>query len=1360
MKLPSASLAALAGLVAAAMGAESSLLLDENGYFRIYHQFGLMRISSDALKAEGDTLFTKERLARLEKETKQHLKDRGIDWDRADWRDHACVHFRRTQLGDDSRAVELIPTVPPPADWAKPGFDDAAWLRQRLGKLPPERYMAEAYEFTTHLIRATFLRSYLQVPDPGAAGELTLDLSFRGGARVLVNGVEVARAHLPKGELGPDTPADDYPRDAYLALADEVPEERYAGNFGDIRCPWDQGTPGSKRRKEWADFRLAASRQAINQKGWERLVGLRDRKLTGVKIPAKLLQKGANVLAVELRGARFHPQILGGAGGPRAENWDRHGGTENHTWDHGRLLSLQLNAAGGNIPPATARPAGVQVWTEDMHTRVFSRDFNPPGFPVGTVRMVGAPNGTFAAQFVLGTDRDLAGLKAAATELKGAGSTIPASAVRVSPLKGYSILDLHKLGHDRCLGMYHWQCPMAVVAVSRYQVKLADPPQKDDARREAEQKLFSAFRFFDHISSEPAAAVPADTCQPFWLSLRVPQDARPGAYRGSVSVQAEGMEPVAIPVEVEVIGWRIPGPLELQSIVESEQSPYALAKVYKAELWSEDHWKLIEASFQQLARLGADVLFVPVLLRSEFGNREDSSMIKWIRAKDGSLRFDAAILDRYLDLAGKHCGTPRVVCFQIMHGCPSESHAVKVLDEATGKEEAVEVGPNAEATRRPLWRAFATFVREHMRQKGLEEAMYWGHAFDMVVDPGLVRLMAEFTPGIYWAAGAHARKPDATFRAVARSYGSDITDRSLLGWKNPFVHLVMPRTNGSVICVEGTSTPYTYRVLCDRAIYCGFNGVGRMGADYFEKTWFDGFRGGQYLLVGRSCVQTLWPGPNGAETSTRNEAMLEGLQEAEARIFLEQALDRNLLPAALAAEAQKTLDDHFRATLHIPGGTAAITMMDVAGDWQGHSRTLFATAAKAAEAVGIDVDKTQIGAERMQVVFSGEARDLHSREGIPLPALGKARVSVRLRNWTGKPRAWKAAAGEPWIQPAKLEGTLAAQEELPIVLDGARLEPGNIVKGTLTITDAASGRSQAVEITAKVLKPFDFEVQQPVFNVTVGEAESRDFLLVNRTATEQPWKLDSSAPWMKAQPASGQLKPGASLFVTVTVGGASLPREAATLDATLRLEMPNLPRVSEPAGGYREEVAFKTFVIPPYQPPGGKLPEGEPVLLETVSKDLLVRHRSISWFNEKETHKAPTFGPFLDVWHGKKPLVIGEKKYEHGLWIKPLHETVYNIEGKGFAAFSAEVGWNRMVTKSDAGLGHTTVRMNFEIHVDGKVVAQSGLMSATDPARLLVVGGMAGAKELKLVSRTHYNADEPLGLAYCNWANPTLYKGK
>ena len=35
-------------------------------------------------------------------------------------------------------------------------------------------------------------------------------------------------------------------------------------------------------------------------------------------------------------------------------------------------------------------------------------------------------------------------------------------------------------------------------------------------------------------------------------------------------------------------------------------------------------------------------------------------MIRWMRKKDGSLAFDYATLDRYLDLIVKNCGKPLV----------------------------------------------------------------------------------------------------------------------------------------------------------------------------------------------------------------------------------------------------------------------------------------------------------------------------------------------------------------------------------------------------------------------------------------------------------------------------------------------------------------------------------------------------------------------------------------------------------------------------------------------------------------------------------------------------------------------------
>jgi hypothetical protein len=107
-----------------------------------------------------------------------------------------------------------------------------------------------------------------------------------------------------------------------------------------------------------------------------------------------------------------------------------------------------------------------------------------------------------------------------------------------------------------------------------------------------------------------------------------------------------------VPIEAQVIAWRVPGPQEFQTFVQSEQSPYGVAKAYKVDLWSERHWQLIESSFCQLARIGNCWLFIPVLMNSELGNRQDT-MVRWIRKKDGSLAFDFSLMDRYIALATK-----------------------------------------------------------------------------------------------------------------------------------------------------------------------------------------------------------------------------------------------------------------------------------------------------------------------------------------------------------------------------------------------------------------------------------------------------------------------------------------------------------------------------------------------------------------------------------------------------------------------------------------------------------------------------------------------------------------------------------
>ena len=664
--------------------------------------------------------------------------------------------------------------------------------------------------------------------------------------------------------------------------------------------------------------------------------------------------------------------------------------------------------------------------------------------------------------------------------------------------------------------------------------------------------------------------------------------------------------------------------------------------------------------------------------------------------------------------------------------------------------------------------------------------------------PGLVGILAEVAPDLGWAAGSHGRVPDQTFRACGRAYGVELQPESTCGWKNPFIHLLITRYAGSIICVEGGSTPFTYRVMCDRAIHCGFNGLGRIGADYFNHTWFDGCRANQYNIAGRAIVQTLWPGKTGVESSARNEAMLEGIQEAEARTFLEQALDRKAIKDDLAAEVKGVLDGHFLSTAHICAGAQDVGAMDITNDWRSRSRRLYAAAAKVAAAVGLDVDRTTFGKRNvppgttMTAIAGGEERKYTTGTEISLPALGRKELSLTLRNWTDKPRRWTAAADQPWIVPAAREGTVTGQQALGFVLDGGSLKPGEEVSGTLTITDAATGTAYPVRIAAKVAKGIDFRVVQevrfvtgggsgsdqphevivrtsPVFNVPAGGSEAQEYFLANHTAARQEWKIASSHDWLAAEPSGGQLEPGASLAVRVV----ARPKADAAYDNSAVLTL------TAAGGAVKEEYPIRVFVIPAYTAPA--VPAGQTVWLRDLDRAKYVKRCVDYGFVVGDTSKDRMQRPWwvggpghnrtsrpcgenirATVFNYKStpeqeethPFKIAGKEFTRGMWVVPHFEAVYNVEGAGFSAFATEVGFYDKY--GDSRMANLGAHVVFEIHVDGQVRAVSGIVKVGDKPRLLVVTGLEKAKELRLVTRRHDLGNDEACLG--TWADARFIK--
>jgi hypothetical protein len=302
---------------------------------------------------------------------------------------------RRGQKEEDRKPVGKFSLASPPVGWKESGFDDARWPRVR-GVLASDRSRAGSLATTwmSTGIAQVCARGAFRVTDPSVVGDLTLDLRYLGGCVVYVNGREVARGHLPAGELTRDTLAEPYPMSAYVNADGKIHDWRHQLKLHDNR-QYRRGVENSELGK------------------------LRFRSLKGVKIPREALRKGINVVVVDVRTSPLRGEYLTGQAAT--------------PWGHAGLLEAFLRASGpsGLEPNVGSRP-GLAVQAVGPFEDQVAWDYALPTEAPSAVAMTGVRGGVFSGKVLVSSSEAIRGLKASMSTLalEGGGS-IPDSAVSV-----------------------------------------------------------------------------------------------------------------------------------------------------------------------------------------------------------------------------------------------------------------------------------------------------------------------------------------------------------------------------------------------------------------------------------------------------------------------------------------------------------------------------------------------------------------------------------------------------------------------------------------------------------------------------------------------------------------------------------------------------------------------------------------------------------------------------------------------------------------------------------------------------------------------------------------------------------------
>ncbi len=220
----------------------------------------------------------------------------------------------------------------------------------------------------------------------------------------------------------------------------------------------------------------------------------------------------------------------------------------------------------------------------------------------------------------------------------------------------------------------------------------------------------------DVITRDASCDNPVGIVRGAWLQIDVPQNTAPGLYRGTITVSAVGCEPVQQDVSLLVEDATLPNPADWSIHLDLWQHPQSVARWHDVEPWSPEHFALLKPLMKRLAEAGQKCITCTLLDEAWNAQTYDwfPSMVRWIRGKDGIMRYDYTALDAWIHFMHDEIGIrEQISCYSMIPWHLS----VRFFDETTGKYASIKAKPGTPEYDQ-LWAPFMRDFRKHMQEKG------------------------------------------------------------------------------------------------------------------------------------------------------------------------------------------------------------------------------------------------------------------------------------------------------------------------------------------------------------------------------------------------------------------------------------------------------------------------------------------------------------------------------------------------------------------------------------------------------------------------------------------------------------------
>lgn len=473
----------------------------------------------------------------------------------------------------------------------------------------------------------------------------------------------------------------------------------------------------------------------------------------------------------------------------------------------------------------------------------------------GTLRLKAWKGERVNAQAVLWTQKDLEGAEMTVSELKNGNSVIPASAVRTHFVRYVMTDELNKDGSGGC------------------------------GARENKAE-WDSLMVADVLDIVRVREVKARTTQPVWLNVWVPAEAKPGKYKGTLTVSGKNFEAMKLPFEIEVVNRTLPEPQKWAFHLDLWQNPYAVARYYQVPLWSKAHFDAMRPLMKMLANAGQRAITASIMHKPWAGQTEDAydSMIFRMKKLDGTWVYDYTVFDKWVEFMMNEVGIKDLIsCYTMIPWALSFDY----FDQATNRVQFIKAAPGDEAYAE-YWGTFLKDFSRHLREKG------WFEKTAISMDECPMEAMQEAIKVI--------KAADPEFKiTLAGNYHEEIQgDLYYLSipYGNQFpVDVKAERERKGQIstvytcCTEAFPNTFTFSAPAEaawtalHAVAGGYDGYLRWAVNSWP---IDPLRDSRFRTWAAGDTYSIYPGPR---SSIRFERLVEGLQDCEKIYVLREELE-------------------------------------------------------------------------------------------------------------------------------------------------------------------------------------------------------------------------------------------------------------------------------------------------------------------------------------------------------------------------------------------------------------------------------------------------------------------------------------